>query len=299
MTVRPLHANTIKPVVSVIVPVLDPRPLEYCLDALRRQSYPASSFEVIVVDNGCPRPLPASRDPLLIVCREHTVGSYAARNRGITTASGSILAFTDADCIPASDWIENAVQHLSSQPGCGLLAGRIEVVVPQDRPPNVIERVELATAFRQQSYVSQAQFGATANLFVRREIVERVGPFDPSLLSFGDREWCWRAHLAGYELEFARDVLVRHPARSSWAEYSRRLRRTTGGYYELLRSGRVPKSRLLRDARLAIPVDVLRDQPNGHPRLTRLAVSALAAAGVAVRFGELLRRALLPESRKN
>ncbi|WP_424406247.1 glycosyltransferase, partial [Microcoleus sp.] len=36
--------------------------------------------------------------------------SYAARNQGIRTSTGEIIAFTDADCRPETQWLENLVK---------------------------------------------------------------------------------------------------------------------------------------------------------------------------------------------
>jgi cellulose synthase/poly-beta-1,6-N-acetylglucosamine synthase-like glycosyltransferase len=42
-------------------------------------------------------------------------------------ARGEIVAFTDSDCIPATDWIEKGVDNLLRIPNCGLVAGEIAV----------------------------------------------------------------------------------------------------------------------------------------------------------------------------
>jgi len=103
------------PFVSGIVPVYnDTSRLVLCLDALEHQSCPTERFEVVVVDNG-PRP---SLEPPIADFRQSRVGheprpgSYAARNRGTRSARGRILAFTDADCIPARNWIHTGVGAL-------------------------------------------------------------------------------------------------------------------------------------------------------------------------------------------
>ena len=96
------------PFVSVIVPVYnDGQRIGKCIEALLIQTYPQAHFEIIIVDNG-------SNDNTRSVIEEHPVkllvedriqSSYAARNKGIKNAKGEVIAFTDADCIPAPDWI--------------------------------------------------------------------------------------------------------------------------------------------------------------------------------------------------
>lgn len=178
------------PLVSVIIPVYnDAKRLRVCLGCLQTQSY--SPFEVIVVDNGSDNlaavvaaveDCPAAR----WVC-EAMPGSYAARNRGIEVAEGEVLAFTDADCVPAADWIEAGVAALRSRANCGLAAGAIEVVM--GNPQHPVELFESVMALSQQKFVAQDHYGATANVFTWATVFEQVGRFNPALKSSGDVEW--------------------------------------------------------------------------------------------------------------
>ena len=45
----------------------------------------------------------------VIVLSQTNAGPAAARNPGARAAAGDILLFTDADCVPASDWVERMV----------------------------------------------------------------------------------------------------------------------------------------------------------------------------------------------
>ena len=223
--------------VSVVVPVYDDvAGLTKCLQALEDQTYPAERYEVIVVDNGSTHPVA----PVLAAyvravgeC-ETQPGSYAARNRGIAVARGEIFAFTDADCVPAPSWIAEGVAALEADPGCGLAAGDIEVVPRDAGAPTAVELYELTYGFRQAFYVTEG-FGATANLFTRREVFEAVGPFDARLKSCGDREWGMRVRDAGYHLAYAGGARVLHPARRSWSELIQKTARVSGGMFELAR----------------------------------------------------------------
>jgi hypothetical protein len=72
-------------------------------------------------------------------------------------------------------------------------------------------------------------YATTANLLVRRDVFLRVGPFDGTLLSGGDREWSMRRAAIGASLHYAPDVVVRHPARKTLAQLISKRRRTAGG----------------------------------------------------------------------
>lgn len=218
------------PDTAVIIPHFnDSVRLKRCLDALAGQDY-AGRFEVIVVDNGSEQPPQELVEsyPFARFARESKPGSYAARNHGLTLTSAPRLAFTDSDCIPQPRWLRAGVQRLDARPEGVVVGGAIEVFpVDEDRPTSV-ELYDMAFGLRQDAYV-ELGYAATANLFVSRETLDGVGPFNDGLLSSGDWEWTRRAVEAGELLEYAADAVVRHPARRSLKQVLRKARRHAGG----------------------------------------------------------------------
>jgi len=225
------------PLVSVIIPVFnDEAKLKLCLEALAHQTYAHSCFEVIVVDNGCDAPdavqalLAAYGD--MVLAHESIPGSYAARNRGIALARGEIIAFTDADCIPAPDWIERGVSRLQTLDHWGMVVGNVEVFPKNIRCPTLVESFQMVTGFPQAQHLEQFKGGATANVFTHRQVIDHVGPFNQTLKSFGDFEWGNRVFSAGYDQVYAAEVTVRHPARRTWQDLRQRTERAAGGVYD-------------------------------------------------------------------
>lgn len=241
MASTPKSGNTF---VSVIVPVWnDTARLNHCLKALEAQTYPDDSYEVIVVDNNSAEATEHDGAKLCDVVSAHvparlvnerTPGSYAARNTGLNHARGDIIAFTDSDCIPASDWIESGVDRLAGS-DCAVVAGRIEIFPRVAGRPNAVEQYEKLVALAQKEFVEKYQFGATANLFALREVFVQVGPFLAEVKSGGDLEWGRRVTSAGYRLEYLDSARVLHPARSSFAELYSKIVRVTGGLHDLKR----------------------------------------------------------------
>jgi glycosyltransferase involved in cell wall biosynthesis len=220
------------PRVSVIIPVFnDAARLRRCLEALERQTYPRPCYEIIVVDNGSDDDVQAAlaQARTVVFGSERRPGSYAARNTGIGLATGDVLAFTDSDCLPQPEWLERGVARLCALPQPGLVAGRITLFFQEPERPTAVELFESLTGFPQQKYIDKYHYGATANVFTWRSVVEQVGPFDAALTSGGDREWGQRVHRAGLPLYYAADVEVHHPARRSFAELSRKIVRVTRG----------------------------------------------------------------------
>lgn len=225
-----------RPIVSVIIPVYnDADRLAHCLVALDGQTYPKDRLEIVVVDNGSEDHVAevAKRFERVRLLREPRPGSYAARNRGIREARGEIIAFTDADCLPAPTWIERGVRHLAKDPGIGLLGGRIEVLAADPRNPTGVELYEMMTSFPQRRYIEEFRFAATASVFTRKSVLDRVGPFNEELMSGGDREWGMRVHASGLRLQYADDVVTAHPARRSLRQLYRKSKRRHAGARDL------------------------------------------------------------------
>ena len=226
------------PFVSVIIPVFnDGERLQLCLAALAQQTYGRSRYEIIVVDNGSTplEPVKQALEPYdgVVFEIEPTPGSYAARNKGLALAKGVVIAFTDADCIPAPDWLAQGVDALLNTPNCGQVVGKVDIFFANPQRPTLVELYENITAFPQERLLQQFHGGATANVFTWRQVINQVGQFNPQLKSYGDLEWGQRVYAKGYRQIYAKSVLVQHPARTSLGELYTRTQRLAGGYYDL------------------------------------------------------------------
>lgn len=207
------------PLLSVVIPVRNgARSLPALLAALSSQTVGRDGFEVVVVDNG-------SRDGSGHIARsagasvvsEPRRGRALARNRGVAAASASLIAFTDADCVPAPGWLEALLGCLRRSP---IVAGAVELST--GKPPNRWERLELLWRFAQRHSVEQG-WGATANLGVRRQAFSDVGGFDPSFRLIGeDVDFCLRAGAAGHAIGFCEEARVAHRAEASLSAIVRR-----------------------------------------------------------------------------
>lgn len=225
------------PFVSVIIPVFnDAKRLKVCLNALENQTYTKHLYEVIVIDNG------SNEDENIkeivaqfgqaVTIYESFPGSYAARNKGIALAKGDVIAFTDADCIPAVSWIEKGVKNLLQIPNCGLVAGKIEIFFKDTNHLTIVEYYESIMAFQQKEALKNYRYGSTANVFTFKSVIEQVGVFDATLKSNGDFDWGRRVFSLGYQQIYADDTCVAHPARYSFAQLYKRTVRLAGGIYD-------------------------------------------------------------------
>ena len=222
------------PLVSVIIPVFnDGEALTFCLAALSAQTYPKDCYEIIVVDNNSQEDIRGVLKDFgdVVLAYESRPGSCAARNRGIKLAHGDVIAFVDADCIPALDWLVNGVKHLTQTPDCGLVAGRVEFYFMRKRQPTVAELYDSMTFLQQERYVAEAGWGVTANLLTFKHVVDAVGSFDPNLQSNGDLDWGCRVTAQGYRAIYAENSCVYHPARPSLSAVYEKIRRIEGSRF--------------------------------------------------------------------
>lgn len=300
--------NDALPFVSVIIPVYnDPSGLDRCLHALEGQSYGATNFEVIVVDNGSDpdlRPRTSFRSLRFRLLEEPRPGSYRARNLGVLHAQGDFFAFTDADCVPGKRWIETGIRCLTEASGAvGAATGPVEIFFQNPSRPTAIELYESLHAFTQESNATELGFGVTANLFVSTSVWKSVGNFDGTLKSGGDKEWGERLTAHGLIVKYCPRARIYHPARETWFAYARRVWRVLEGYDAMRRRTGYTTPQFVMDlmstwARALRSPKVAwanRRRPGGWLGAFKYVFAALVTAAVstyarlAIRFGMLQR----------
>ena len=222
------------PSVSVIVPVYnDQDNIGSLIEALLKQDYPSESFEIIIIDNNSDdrtREI-ISGYPVTLLEESDVQSSYAARNKGIAHACGSVLAFTDSDCRPAITWIREGIDALISQ-SADLAGGHVEFVLSDKR--TVAEMYDSITHIQVETGIRERKGCPTANLFARARLFEEMGLFRATLASGGDYIWTHKAIRNGHLAVFAHRAIVRHPARSLKSLLKKRYR-TGGGRLEYWR----------------------------------------------------------------
>lgn len=222
---------------SVIIPFYGQyNLLDVCLHQLSHQTLPRERFEVICVNNDS-RPTPEwllQKYPTFAFLQETKPGSFAARNLGVSQATGDILLFTDADCIPEFDWIENAVADLAEKAEHVFLAGKISLCFGRG-PLTCAELYDHVFTFDQKRNAEKHSFSVTANLIVRRSLFKKVGEFNSILYSSGDLEWCNRAKSLGAKIQYSDSAAIVHPARRHISDQIKRMVRIEGGYVSIER----------------------------------------------------------------
>ncbi|MEM6945311.1 MAG: glycosyltransferase [Pseudomonadota bacterium] len=199
--------------ITVVVPTFNrPEKLKRCLEALDRQS--CSDFVVIVVDDGGRAdlgPIVEPFAPRISLVRQSNAGPAAARNNGARHARSAFLAFTDDDCEPHPDWLQNLLEELRLTPS-QMLGGATENIVPN----NVFSDASQSLVDYLYSYFGASDgdmpFFASNNIACSRERYLEIGGFDESfpLAAGEDRDLGHRWRETGEGLRYCPDAVVHH-----------------------------------------------------------------------------------------
>ncbi len=224
------------PFISVIVPVYnDYKGLDDTLKSLVNQDY--SGYEIIVVTNNSNNSTLnvsskyKSEFPHLVrTFKENNIqSSYAARNKGIINSNGSILAFIDADMTVKEDWLTKIIGSLEKNKA-DYLGCRVEIY---EEKSTVFSKYNKMTGFPIERYINTDNFAPTCCLVVRKKVFSEVGFFDSRLVSGGDTEFGNRVYRHKYRLHYDPDIIMCHPARSSFKKIISKTFRIGMGHQQL------------------------------------------------------------------
>lgn len=191
-----------QPLVSIVIPTYArPERLRDCLVALARQTMPADTFEIIVVDDGSPqRVVPPEATtpsgPAIRIIRQPNAGPSAARNRGVAEARGELIAFTDDDCLPTPGWLESLVTAYRQSPDA-LVGGITFNGLTDDVFATTSQMIIDLVNEHFNADEASAYFLTSNNILCSRDTYSELGGFDTSFPRAGaeDRDFCdrWRA----------------------------------------------------------------------------------------------------------
>jgi mycofactocin glycosyltransferase len=186
--------------------------IQRTLQAVHAQSDSAGVLELIVVDDGSTDETPAvARAAGAIVLSAVGAGNpAAARNHGAAAASGEIIVFLDADCIPADGWLK-ALLSAHAQ-GESIVGGAL--ALPAGLPFSArCDYYASAYHVHPRQRAGYTPNHTPANLSVRRAAFSSTGGFTESgPMAYGHEELAWQAELqrAGQRIRFEPAALVFH-----------------------------------------------------------------------------------------
>jgi glycosyltransferase involved in cell wall biosynthesis len=182
------------------------------LDSLERQTHPRFTLRVVDQnEDDRVRPVVASHAGLDIAHLRSGPGLSRARNAALDGLSADVVAFPDDDCAYPDDLLERVGSRLLGQPELDGLTGRAESV---DGDFSASWKSDGALLTRDNLWNRAISF----TIFLRRDVVGRVGRFDERLgLGSGtpwhsgeEIDYLVRALAAGAVIEYDPSLVVRH-----------------------------------------------------------------------------------------
>ncbi len=194
------------PKTSVIIPNLDSPLVGHTIDGVRSQEG-AGDVEILVVGRDGPRAVPRDGSVRFLET-ESKLSPAAARNLGVAEATGELLLFTDADCVPHAGWLARLVGALERSPVVGGAVTFDLDANPWAVADNIASFHDLLTDRPAETDTTRPV--GTLNLATTRGAWEAVGPFDESLITSEDFDWFLRARAAGIAVAFEPRAVIEH-----------------------------------------------------------------------------------------
>lgn len=154
------------------------------------------------------------------------------RDLGIKEARGEIIAFLDDDAIPASNWLLNAVKYFSNEK---VAAVGGPAVTPDDntlmqKAGGAVYASLLVAGFKNCRYIPQMPQEVddypSCNLFVRKDILEKIGGFQTNYWPGEDTILCLKITKdLKKKIIYSPDVVVYHHRRALFLPHLRQIKR--------------------------------------------------------------------------
>lgn len=197
---------------SVIIPTYNrPDRLLRCLSSMKEQTADPSTWEVIVVNDGG-ADVRASVEALkpnfpIRLLDQSNAGPASARNLGVKSSRGSLIAFLDDDCVAEPDWIERMLELAA--PG-ELIGGKVTNLLNDNLYSETCQT--LIDYLYERFENTPDMFFTTNNMCIHASDFERVGGFDTGFRTSAgeDREFCVRAANAGISLRWLPQIRIGH-----------------------------------------------------------------------------------------
>lgn len=168
--------------VGVVIPAFNASGfLAEAIDSVLSQTHPP--IDILVVDDGSTDDtfaVASGSAPRVRVERQGNAGIGAARNRGLELVHGDVVAFLDADDLLTPASIGHRVELLTRQPEIELVFGQVR------RFCQMLDRVPVAIDEPRPCHIP-------GSMLVRREALERVGPFPTKTHVAEGLDWLLRA----------------------------------------------------------------------------------------------------------
>lgn len=213
------------PKLSVIVPVYNASTtINVCIESLLNQTVDKNDYEIIVVDDG-------STDdtakiiisiPGVTLIKQRNQGPAVARNKGVEHAKGEIILFTDSDCVPKANWIEEMVRPFREDNEVVGVKGTYKTKQKQIISRFVqLEYEDKYDVMKRYKYID---FVDTYSAAFKKEIFLDNRGYDANfpVACAEDIDLSYRLSLKGYKMVFNPEAMVYHTHPDTFIDYMKK-----------------------------------------------------------------------------
>jgi GT2 family glycosyltransferase len=182
-----------QPTVSVVIPTrARPQYLQVALESISAQAAQAGA-EVLVIDDSGDTPAGrtlAERFGAGYHAHARPRGLNVARNTGVERSRGELVVFVDDDVRAGPGWLDALSNAAQTHPDIDVFTGPIRASI-EDHPLRSCGREgPPITSLDLGEHDARTDYAWGANMAIRRDALERIGPFDISIEHGGDeQEW--------------------------------------------------------------------------------------------------------------
>jgi cellulose synthase/poly-beta-1,6-N-acetylglucosamine synthase-like glycosyltransferase len=206
--------------VSIIIPTFNGAArIGNCLDALLKQTARRNA-EILVINDG-------STDNTVEVVETYSgvrlitqvnAGPAAARNRGAVEAQGTIILFTDDDCVPMLDWLDAMLQPFDDPEIAG--AKGVYRTLQKSLVARFVQ-IDYEDRYRLMAAHDSIDFVDTYSAAFRRERFLEMTGYDTSfpVACAEDIELSYRMSARGWKMKFVPNAIVYHTHPDTLSKY--------------------------------------------------------------------------------
>lgn len=212
--------------VSIIIPCKEIDSLtEKCIWECLKLDY--DNFEILVLpDDFDNKTAKKFKDKKIRIIETGKVKPAPKRNLGMEKAKGEFFAFIDSDAYPENDWLKNAMKYFKDEK-IGIVGG------PNLTPPEANFAEKVSGYVLSNFWVSgpaSVRYRITKNQFVKELPTcnyiskKEVSPkYKEGLLTAEDSKFCFDVKRKGYQILYARDVIVYHHRRDTIGKHIKQM----------------------------------------------------------------------------
>ena len=206
--------------ISIVIPTFNGASrIGNCLNALLQQTA-GRDVEILVVDDGSTDNIAdmIGRYPGVRLITQINAGPAAARNHGAREARGTILLFTDDDCVPMSGWLDAMLAPFSDPEVVG---AKGIYRTHQKRLAARFVQIEYEDKYHLMAGLSTIDFIDTYSAAFRRNRFLEINGYDTSfpVACAEDVELSYRMSARGWKMKFAPAAIVSHTHPDTFSSY--------------------------------------------------------------------------------